>query len=327
MYVGIDISKKTLDLSIPELNLSWSEPNDDAGFARIVARLDPLRPKLTCLITEATGSYGRLLVSALVAAKLPVAVVNPGRPREFAKSLGALAKTDRIDALVLARFGKGAEVKPQTFQDELEEAFARLLARRRQLVEIQTQEKNRLQQVMPKDRAVRQSLERHLAYLKMELKQTDDDLDEQLEKVPGWKEKEELLQSVPGVGKTLARTLLAELPELGKVNRKEIAALVGVAPMNRDSGQYKGQRHIVGGRSVVRTVLYMATVSARTWNPVIKACFERLSPKKSNDKEVEAKGNRAMVACMRKLLTILNAMLKTNSPWTPFFAQTTATPA
>lgn len=311
MYVGIDISKKTLDLSIPDRKESWSEPNDESGFERIVARLKPL--KLTCIITEATGPYGRLLVSALVAAGLPVAAVNPRQARDFAKSTGTMAKTDAIDALMLARFGKGTEIQPQTFPDEAAEAFKRLLARRRQLVEMQTKEKNRLQQVLPQDKPVRQSLQRHLAYLKQELKQTDDDLDDQLKKVASWSSKEALLESVPGVGPVTSRTLLAELPELGRVSRREIAALVGVAPMNQDSGQHKGQKHIVGGRAAVRTVLYMAAKSAKTWNPVIKACFERLSTKGKKFKQ-------AMVACMRKLLTILNAMVESNEPWNPILA-------
>lgn len=306
MYVGIDISKKTLDLSIPDRKEAWSETNNTDGFARIVKRLQSLT--LTCIVTEATGSYGRLLVSALIAAGLPVAVVNPRQAREYARSRGKFAKTDKLDAEMLALFGKGTDIQRQKFPAEDAEAFARLLGRRRQLVDMQTAERNRLGQVMPHDKEVRESLERHLAYLKQELKTTDDDLDKQLVNVEGWEKKEKLLESVPGIGERTSRTLLAELPELGQINRKQLAALVGVAPMNQDSGQYKGKQHIQGGREVVRSALYMAVLVGVRFNPVLKTCYDELLKRGKEPKQ-------AMVACMRKLLTILNAMVKANVHW------------
>lgn len=301
---GIDVSKQHLDLAFDPTREHQRFTNDAEGCAALIQALR--NASVTRIIIEATGGYERLIVTELLGAGLPVFVVNPRQVRDFAKAMGQLAKTDRIDAQVLARFGQVASLQPRQMPDENAAALQELLARRRQLVVMRTAESNRL--AMANSKRVRRSIEQVVKSLERQLEQIDRDLDKLIKDSPAWREREDLLTSVPGVGKTTARTLVAELPELGKCSRQQIAALVGVAPINRDSGQYRGRRMVWGGRSSVRAVLYMATLTAARCNPVLKAHYQRLL----------AAGKRkkvALVACMRKLLTMLNAMVRENHHW------------
>jgi transposase len=252
------------------------------------------------VVLEATGGYQAAVVAALVVAKVPVAVVNPRQVRDFAKALGRLAKTDALDAAVLARFGQVVRPEPRAPIDEATLALEALLTRRRQIVEMITAEGNRLKQSAT---SVRPSIKAHINWLKHELADINRNLDSAIRDSPVWRETEDLLRSTPGVGRVLATTVLSELPELGKLNRKQISALVGVAPLNRDSGTMRGRREIWGGRASVRSALYMATLAATKHNPVIRRFYERLC-QAGKMKKV------ALVACMRKLLTILNAMMR-----------------
>lgn len=303
-FVGIDVSKRTFDVAVHDVQEEpRSEANDEAGIARLVATLQELAPAL--VVVESTGRLQMPLVGALAAVGIPVAVVNPRQVRDFAKAMGHLAKTDRIDAKILARFAHAVRPEVRALPDEETRELAAMVTRRRQLIDMLTAERNRLDGT-PK--AVRKGIQVHVRWLERQLKQTDKDLNGKLRNSPLWREKDKLFQSVPGVGPKTSMTLLADLPELGKLNRKQIAALVGVAPFNRDSGAFKGRRAIWGGRAPVRAVLYMAAVSASSHNPVIAAFYSRLvnagKPKKV-----------ALTACMRKLLTILNAMARTGTPW------------
>jgi transposase len=302
VFAGIDVSKAQLDIALrPEGR--FTVPNDEAGIATVVERLRGAPPIVVVL--EATGKLEVPLASALAAAKLPVAVVNPRQVRDFAKASGLLAKTDLLDAQILARFAEVMRPEPRPLADEQTQALAAILARRRQLIEMLTAEKNRLS-AAPKP--VRKSLRAHIAWLEREIAHTDTDLAHAIRESPVWREKDDLLRSAPGVGPVLATTLLAELPELGVLDRKQIAALVGVAPLNRDSGTLRGKRTIWGGRAQVRAVLYMAAVVAARCNPVIRAFYQRL--------QAAGKAKKvALTACMRKLLTILNAMMKHRTPW------------
>lgn len=305
-FVGIDVSKQTLDVAIHDLQEEpLSEANNETGIARLVATLQKLAPAL--VVVESTGRLQLPLVGALAAAAIPVAIVNPRQVRDFAKATGHLAKTDRIDAKVLARFAQAVRPEVRTLPDEETRELAAMLTRRRQMIDMLTAERNRLDGA-PK--AVRKDIQVHVRWLENRLKQIDKDLNDTLRNSPLWREKDKLFQSVPGVGPKTSMTLLADLPELGKLNRKQIAALVGVAPFNRDSGALKGHRAIWGGRAPIRAVLYMAAVSASCHNPVIAAFYSRLidagKPKKV-----------ALTACMRKLLTILNAMAKSGEAWNP----------
>jgi transposase len=256
---------------------------------------------------EATGGLEMPLAAALAVAGLPVAVINPRQTRRFAEATGQLAKTDTLDAQILAHFAEAIHPPPRALPDGQTQELSALLARRRQLIEMLTAEKNRrhsaIAQVQPR-------LEAHIAWLEQELADLDHDLNQAVQDSPIWREKDELLRSVPGVGAVLARTLLFDLPELGCLSDSQIGKLVGVVPLNRDSGQQKGKRRIWGGRAVVRTALYMATLSAIRCNPVIKAFYERLV-KAGKPKKV------ALTACMHKLLTILNAILRNHTPWRP----------
>ena len=304
LSVGIDVSKDRLDVAFSDDRPAFSVDNTPEGHARIVQTLKEVSARR--IVLEATGRYERVLVAELGAAGLPVVVVNPRQVRNFARATGRLAKTDAIDAKVLALFGALIQPPLRPLNDAQTQAFADLLARRRQLIHMRVAEAQRLAQA--RDRRVRESIEKVIELLHRQIASIDDDLDRRIQNSPIWKEKEDLLTSVKGVGTTTARTLLAELPELGKASRQEIAALVGVAPFNRDSGRFRGQRMIVGGRAVIRHVLYMATLVATRFNPVIREHYQRLL----------AKGKRkkvALVACMRKLLTILNAILRTQKPW------------
>lgn len=302
VFIGIDVSQARLDIALRP-GAPFSVPHDDAGIAAVVDQLRRLSP--TLIVLEATGALETALTSALVAAALPVVVVNPRQVRDFAKASGQWAKTDRLDAQTLAHFADVMRPIPRPLPDEQARALAALLARRRQLVEMLTAEKNRL---LTAPATIRKSLRTHIAWLERELAHTDTDVAETIRQSPAWREKEELLRSVPGVGPVLASTLLAQLPELGTLTHKQIAALVGVAPLNRDSGTLRGQRTVWGGRAQVRAVLYMNAVVAARFNPVIRTFYQRL--------QTAGKAKKvALTACMRKLLVILNAMLKHRTPW------------
>ena len=303
LFVGIDVAKDRLDLAVRPQGERWTATNDDAGIAALVTRLQGVHPALVVL--EATGGLELPLATALAAAQLQVAVVNPRQVRDFAKATGTLAKTDRIDAAVLAHFGEAVRPEPRPVPDDLAQTLSALVTRRRQVVEILTAERNRLSSAATPMRA---RITAHIDWLERELDDLDGDLERLVRESPIWREHEALLRSVPGVGSVLARTLLAELPELGRLDRKEIAALVGVAPLNRDSGRMRGKRTVWGGPAQVRAVLYMATVVAARFNPTIKAFSTRLL---AAGKQKQA----ALTACMRKLLTILNAMMKHQTPW------------
>lgn len=303
VFVGIDVSKERLDISSGGAGKVWSAPNTPAGWTDLIQQLKPLKP--TLVVLESTGGYEAQVLAELYHAGLPVARVNPGRVREFAKSIGQLAKTDQLDARVLARFAEAVRPEPAKLADEDEQHLAGLVNRRRQLLEMHVAEQNRLY-TAPKQ--MRQRIHRHLEWLKNEIRSLEAEIDDFIQGSPMWKEKGDLLRSVPGVGNITAFTLLAELPELGTMDRKQIAALVGVAPLNRDSGRRSGKRRIYGGRSSVRTTLYMATLTAIRCNPVIHTFYHRLL-QAGKEKKV------AIVACMRKLLTILNSMLRHHSPW------------
>jgi len=302
-YVGIDVAKAQLDVAVRPTGESWSLSNDEAGIAQLVARLGGLSTVLVVL--EATGGMELPLVAALAATKLPVVVVNPRQVRDFARATGKLAKTDTIDAQVLAHFGEAVRPTPRPLPDAQAQALGALLTRRRQIVGMLTAEKNRFSKASP---SVRQGIQRHITWLEGEVSKLDKDLEDALRTSPLWREKEQLLRSVPGVGRVVSVTLLAELPELGSLDRRQIAALVGVAPLNRDSGTLRGRRMVWGGRARLRAALYMAALVATRYNPVIALFYHRLCSA-GKAKKV------ALTACMRKLLTILNAMLKHRTPW------------
>lgn len=307
MFVGIDVAKAELVVSVLPSAERFTVANDERGLRTLVERLRPLAPQL--IVLEATGGYELLCVAGLAAAALPVVVMNPRQVRAFAKATGQLAKTDRIDADILARFADVVRPAVRPIAEAEAQELEALLTRRRQLLEMLQAERNRAGQVFGKGkRLVRKSLRAHIAFLERELRMTDTDLGEMVKRSPAWRERDELLQSVPGVGPVLSRTLLADLPELGRLSRREIAKLVGVAPLSRDSGTMRGRRFVQGGRAPVRAVLYMAALVATKHNTTIRVFYRRLlatgKPKKL-----------ALVACMRKLLTILNAMVRTGTQW------------
>lgn len=308
LFVGIDVSQARLDVALrPGTSQTFS--HDEAGIATLVEHLRGLDP--TLIMLEATGGREIPLTSALAAAGLPVVVINPRQVRDFAKASGQLAKTDALDAQVLAQFAEVMRPHPRPLPDADTRALAALLARRRQLVDMLGAEKSRLLHASP---PIRKSLRAHIAWLERELEQTDRGLADAIQQSPVWREKEELLRSVPGVGPVLTSTLLANLPELGTLTHKQMAALVGVAPMSRDSGTLRGRRTVWGGRAQVRAVLYMGAVVAARFHPLIRPFSHRLH-QAGNAKKV------ALTACMRKLLTILNAMLKHRTPWRETEAQ------
>jgi len=302
VFVGIDISQARLDVALRP-GTPFSVSHDEAGIAAVVAYLRDLTPAL--IILEATGALETALTSALGEAALPVVVANPRQVRDFAKAAGHLAKTDRLDAEVLARFAEVMQPTPRPLPDADTRAVAALWARRRQLVEMLTAEKNRL---LTASSAIRKSLRAHIAWLERELGHTDEDLAKAIQRSPVWREKEQLLRTVPGVGPVLTSTLLAHLPELGALTQKQIAALVGVAPFNRDRGTLRGTRTVWGGRAQVRAVLYMNAIVAARFNPVIRLFYQRLC-RAGKAKKV------ALTACLRKLLVILNAMRQHRTPW------------
>jgi transposase len=302
VFVGIDVSKAQLDVAVRP-DGRFTVPNDEAGIAQVIARLSAEPPAR--VVVEATGGFEMPLAGALAAAGFPVVVVNPRHVRDFAKAAGKLAKTDTLDAQILARFAEVMRPELRPLPDEQTQTLAAILTRRRQLVEMLTAEKNRLGSAR---KPVRKSLRTHITWLERELSHTDSDLAQAIRESPVWREKDDLLRSTPGVGPVLATTLLADLPELGTLTGKQIAALVGVAPLNRDSGTLRGKRTVWGGRAPIRAALYMAALVASRFNPVIRAFYQRLCAA-GKAKKV------ALTACMRKLLIILNAMLKHRTPW------------
>ena len=309
-FVGIDVSKAQLDVVIRPTGQSESVANDKAGIKLLVERLVKIHPAL--IVLEATGGFERPLTRALASAELRMAVVNPRQVRDFAKATGQLAKTDSIDAAVLAHFAEVVRPALRSLPDEMTLELRALTARRRQLIEMIGAEKNRLSTT---SKAVTKRISAHIRWLEQELDRADQDLDRSIRQSPIWQENEELLRTTPSIGPVTSRTLLAELPELGELNRKQISALAGLAPFNRDSGTLKGRRSIWGGRASVRSALYMAALVATRRNPVIRAFYQRLIAKGKLFKV-------AMVACMRKLLTILNSMIKHKTRWSETFLQT-----
>jgi len=304
IYIGIDVAKDRLDVHVLPSGQAFAVARDGEGLAALVARLAAARPSL--IVLEATGGFETVVAAALGAAHLPLAVVNPRQIRDFARAIGRLAKTDALDAEVIALFAERVHPEPRPLADAEAQALAELVARRRQIVEMMTAERNRRQRLG--SQRMRKSVDRLLAALQQELSALEADLDDAVRGTPAWREAEDLLTSVPGVGDKLARTLIADLPELGQLDHKQIAALVGVAPINRDSGTRRGTRTTWGGRAKVRAVLYMAALVAAHHNPVLAGFYRRLLAAGKAKK-------LALTAVMRKLLTILNAILRDRRPW------------
>jgi transposase len=303
VYVGIDVSKDSLDLVILPSQEKGQYSNDEAGIDKLISRLKELLVEL--VVMEPTGGLEAPVAAALSTEDIRVAIVNARQIKEYARATGRLAKTDMIDARVMAEFGLAIKPMARPLRDEEADEIKAMVSRRRQLLEMMTAEKNRRAVARQHLKA---DIQAHIDWLKKELEEMDGDLRKRIEGSPLWQVKDNLLQSIPGVGKVLSATILAELPELGRLNRRQIAALVGVAPYNRDSGQMRGRRTIWGGRASIRRVLYMATLASTRHNPVIGAFYRRLVGR-GKAKKV------ALVACMRRLLTIMNAILKTGRAW------------
>jgi transposase len=310
-FVGIDVSEEWLDIAVRPDGASWRTPNDAEGITALVARLTPMAP--TLVVLEATGGYEAVVALELGTAKLPVAVVNPRQVRDFARASGQLAKTDRLDAAVLAHFAEAIRPDPRPLPDDATRTLQALVTRRRQLQGMLVAERNRRRIA---EASLRPSLDEHIAWLQARVDDLDGELAHELRSSPLWRAEADLLRSVKGVGPVLAATLIADLPELGTLSRQQIAALVGVAPLARDSGKHRGQRHVWGGRSGVRAVLYMATLSAVRHNPPLRTFYDRLI-----DQGKPAKV--ALTASMRKLLVTLNAMKRDGALWDPDHAATT----
>lgn len=306
VFIGVDIAKDKVDVHIRPAGESFALPRTTEALAFLAERLAALKPVL--IVMEATGGFEVTVAAALAAAQLPLAVVNPRQIRDFARATGKLAKTDALDAAAIAHFAEAVrpEARPLPNEDAL--LLGELVSRRRQIIEMLTAEGNRQRQARSK--AIGRSIERHIRLLKEQLQDIDNQLDDHVRGSPVWRQADDLLQSVPGIGNAVARTLLAELPELGRLNPKQIAALVGVAPMNRESGTWRGKRTIAGGRACVRAALYMAALVASRRNPVIAAFYQRL-------RQAGKPAKVALTACMRKLLVILNAILRDQKPWQP----------
>ena len=305
VFVGIDVSKAHLDVAVRPGDGEWRSQNTETGVNEVVDRLKKLGPVLVVL--EATGKLESAVAIGLAVQGVPVAIVNPRQVRDFAKSTGQLAKTDALDARVIAHFAEAVRPEPRPLPDEQAKQLSSLLSRRRQLREMVTAERNRLGRA---DRKMRRRLKVHIRWLKKELLEIDDDMDSAIQESPLWRAKDEILKSVPGIGTVVSITLIAELPELGTLNGKEIAALAGVAPLNRDSGTLAGKRTVWGGRARVRTALYMAALVASRHNPVIKEFYVRLGEAGKPKKVI-------LTACMRKLLVIVNSMIKNKQRWNP----------
>jgi transposase len=313
MHVGIDVSKSQLDVAVFGQSDGWQVSRDPAGLSELIRRLKELGSPVTLVVLEATGGLERDVAVTLALATVPVAVVNPRQVRDFAKATGRLAKTDAIDAAVLAHFAHAVHPTPEPLPDPIVLKLESAVSRRRQLVDMLTSEKNRRGMLMLQRSAskkILKSLQKHIEWLEAEVARLDEDIDDTIKQSPVWREKDDLLQSVPGVGPVVSRTLLSRMPELGSLSPKQIAALAGLAPMNRDSGIMRGRRTIWGGRADVRAVLYMAAVTAARCNPFLRAFYERLL----------AAGKKplvALTAVMRKLLTTLNAMIRDGARWNP----------
>jgi transposase len=308
-FVGIDVSKSTLDVSIEPIGQTLHVAYDEAGISQIVACLKEASPAL--IVMEATGGLEVRIATELVSKGLLVAVTNPRQARDFAKATGRLAKTDRVDAAMLAAFAKAIRPQARPLKDEDTCALNDMVSRRRQLIDMRVQETLRLGTAASKP--LQKNLNKHIAWLDKQITAVDNDLTKRLRGSSVWRAKNDLLREIPGVGAVTTLTMLAKCPELGTLNRREIAALTGVAPLANDSGKHRGKRFIWGGRADVRAVLYMAAVSAIQHNEPIKAFADRLKKAGKPPKVV-------IVACMRKLLTIMNSMLKNNAPWNPKFA-------
>lgn len=302
-YVGIDVSKATLDVACYQSKELKQFKNDPKGISELVEWMQSIQPRL--IVLEATGGLELPCVAELNHAHIPISVVNPGRVRGFARSIGQLAKTDKLDAKVIAHFGQATKPEPRRTPTEQEEVLSALLTRRRQVVEMLTAEKNRLHSARLN---MGSFIQKHIQCLQQELSSLDDEISKHIHQSQEWKHKADLLMGIPGVGKVTAATMLALLPELGTINRQQIAALVGVAPVNKDSGRRSRKRRVFGGRANVRSVLYMAALSASKHNPRIKAFYNRLL---DNGKEKKV----ALTACMRKLLVIMNAIIRSNQPF------------
>lgn len=311
-FIGIDVSKDRLDVARYEVAEIRTYARDESGFAELVEWANSLEPKPLLIVLEATGGYERQVAAALSLAGHPVAVINPRQVRDFAKAAGQLAKTDRVDARVLAHFAATLRPEAQPLPDEAAAVLEGLLARRRQLVEMLAAEKNRralLTATQGSAKVVR-SVNSHIRWLEKQIEGLDRDIGSTIEQSPIWRAKDDLLRSVPGIGKVTSRTLLADLPELGHLTRKQIASLAGLAPFNNTSGKSDRRRTIWGGRASVRSALYMASVASLRCNRVMREFYDRLRAKNKPAKV-------ALVACMRKLLIILNAMVRCNRPWNP----------
>jgi transposase len=304
VFIGIDVAKDRLDVAVRPGGGVFAVARDGEGLEQLVGQLVVRKPAL--IVLEATGGYETVVASRLAAAGLPLAVVNPRQIRSFARATGKLAKTDALDAAAIAHFAEAIHPEPRAVASEKAQMLGELVARRRQIIEMMIAERNR--RAMLTQIRLRKAIDRHLKLLQAELSTLEDDIDTTVRGSPVWRADEQLLTSVPGVGPATARTLLAELPELGTLDRRQAAALVGVAPFNNDSGRNRGRRAIAGGRATVRTALYMATLVATRCNPVIAAHYKRL---RANGKPAKV----AIIACMRKLLTILNAILREKTPW------------
>ncbi|HKS38965.1 MAG TPA: IS110 family transposase [Blastocatellia bacterium] len=304
-FVGIDVSKVSLDVSLRPLGQDWSVANSAQGVGSLIDRLKALSPHL--IVVEATGGLETIVVSLLTASALPVVVINPRQARDFARATGQLAKTDRIDARLLAHFAEAIRPELRPVSSEQARQLEAILVRRRQLVDMLVAEKNRLS-MLQVQMQIKREIKEHIAWLERKIKRCDTELGDEIKASPVWRAKEDLLKSVPGIGEVTSRTIIASLPELGQLSNKQITALVGVAPYARQSGKWKGESHIRGGRATVRSVLYMAALTAIRCNPVIKEFYKRLV-KAGKKKKV------ALTACMRKLLVILNSIVKHQRPW------------
>ena len=306
MFVGIDVSKNRLDVHVRPGGETFAVSRDGEGLAQLCERLTQMAPSR--IVLEATGGFETLAASALAAAQLPVAVVNPRQIRDFGRALGRLAKTDAIDAAIIAHFAEAVrpDIRPLASEDAL--LLGELVARRRQLVDMMIAEQNRRSRLA--SRSLRKAIDRHIELLKQQLADLDAEIDKTIRGTPAWRAKEDLLISVPSIGHKIARTLIAELPELGTLDRRKIASLVGVAPFNRDSGMFRGRRSIAGGRTPVRNALYMGILVAIRRNLPMAQVYHRM-------RQAGKPAKVAIVACMRKLLTILNAILRDQKPWQP----------
>lgn len=304
LYVGIDVSKDNLDMAAYPVHHSLRVDNSDAGVKKLSKALAKLAP--VSVVFEATGGFEMTAVSALALQGFHVAVVNPRQVRDFAKATGLLAKTDALDAVAIARFAEAIKPAPVKLKDEAHQELSDLIVRRGQVMQILISERNRMGPT--KSKAINKEIQQHIDWLKKRLKNIDTKIQELIKHSPIWRAKDDLLQSTPGVGPMMSSMILGKLPELGQLSGRQIAALVGVAPFNRDSGRYTGQRSVWGGRADVRSALYMSTLSAIRFNPVIAAFYKRL-------RESGKKAKVALTACMRKLLVILNAMMRDGQPW------------